>query len=138
MKRFFQNIGERMRQWMQGRYGQDELSNFLCVAALVVVLLSWIPALRFLYVFALALLIWSLFRCYSRNISKRQQERAAYMRMRGKVTGFFSLQKRRWTDRKDYRYLRCRQCGALLRVPRGKGTVRVTCPKCHSQTVTKT
>ncbi len=138
MKGFFQKIGDGLRRFMQGRYGQDELCNFLCIAALVLVLLSWIPPLRFLYVISLALLVWSLFRCYSRNISARQAERAGYMRLRGKCTGFFALQKRKWTDRKEYKYFRCKKCGAVLRVPKGKGEIKVTCPKCHSETVTKT
>ena len=41
--------------------------------------------------------------------SKHRAERAAYLRMRGKVTGFFALQKRKWTDRKEYKCFRCKQ-----------------------------
>ena len=115
MKGFFQKIGEGLRRFAQGRYGQDELSFFLDIAALVLVLLTWVPGLAFMVIPAMALLIWALFRCYSRNVPARQAERAAYLR-----------------------YFRCKQCGAVLRVPKGKGEVKVTCPKCHSQTTTKT
>lgn len=138
MKNFFQSIGGRLRAWMQGRYGQDELSWAITIAALVLVVLSWISVLQFLYIIAFALLVWSLVRCYSRNITRRQAERAAYLRLKNRVTSFFSLQKRKWKDRKTYRYFRCKQCGASLRVPVGKGTIKVTCPKCRSETIKKT
>lgn len=138
MKGFFQKIGEGLRRFAQGRYGQDELSFFLNILALALVVLAWVPGMSFTVVPAMALLIWALFRCYSRNIPARQAEREAYLRLRGKFTGFFVLQKQKWIDRKEFRYFRCKQCGAVLRVPKGKGKVKVTCPKCHSQTTTKT
>lgn len=138
MKGFFQKMGDGLRRLMQGRYGQDELNFFLDGAALVLIVLSWVPYLGILLLPATALLFWALFRCYSKNLPARQAERAAYLRLRGKFTGFFALQKRKWTDRKQFRYFRCKQCGAVLRVPKGKGEVKVTCPKCHSQTTTKT
>ena len=138
MKGFFQKIGEGLRRFAQGRYGQDEMGFFLNILALILVMLTWVPGMSFMVIPAMALLIWALFRCYSRNIPARQAERAAYLRLRGKFTGFFALQKRKWTDRKQFRYFRCKQCGAVFRVPKGKGEVKVTCPKCHSQTTTKT
>ena len=32
---------------------------------------------------------------------------------------------------------KCKKCGAVLSVPRGKGTLRVVCPKCKTETTKK-
>ena len=79
---------------------------------------QWMSVLSFL---AYIPLIWSIFRMYSRNIEARRRENAAFLR-------FFS----RLTD-KQYRYFRCPNCHARLRLPRGVGEVTVNCGQCkHS------
>jgi len=35
-----------------------------------------------------------------------------------------------WAEMKQYKYLICPQCTQRLRVPRGKGKIRVTCTNC--------
>lgn len=138
MKKMFQNLGEKTRQWMVGRYGYDELSKAVSVVALVGLILSCVPDLQFLYIPAIVLWIWSLFRCYSRNLEKRRMERAAYLKFVGRIKGWFALKKRARKERKTHRYFRCKECGTVLRVPRGKGKIRITCSKCRSEIVKKT
>ena len=133
MKGFFQNLGNRMRLWMQGRYGQDELNQVLLWSALGLALLGSILKAELFSVLAMPPLIWSLIRCYSRNIHRRREERAAWLRFWGKIRDFFALQKRRWTDRKTYKYFRCKNCGAVMRVPKGKGKLRITCRQCRQE-----
>ena len=43
-----------------------------------------------------------------------------------------------WLDRKTHRYFRCPQCRATVRVPKGKGQIRITCPHCKHQFIKKT
>ena len=133
MKGFFQNLGNKMRLWMQGRYGQDELNQVLLWSALGLTLLGSILKVELFSVLAMPLLIWSLIRCYSRNIHRRREERAAWLRFWRKIRDFFALQKRRWTDRKTYKYFRCKNCGAVMRVPKGKGKLRITCRQCRRE-----
>ena len=73
----------------------------------------------------------------SRNFAARQRELAAYFRMESKVKAFWN--KLRYgsrnvvnlnAERKKYKYLICPQCRQKLRVPKGKGNIRVTCAKC--------
>ena len=51
--------------------------------------------------------------------------------------GLLDRWKRQWHEYRTYRYLICPQCSQRLRVPRGKGKIRVTCTKCRNQFVAK-
>ena len=126
----FRKIGDGLRRFMAGRYGSDRLNQCLLGAAFVLLLISAIGGRQVQWMSMLSLLayvplIWSMFRMYSRNIEARRRENAAFLR-------FFS----RLTD-KQYRYFRCPQCGQQLRVPRGRGKISITCPKCHNQFIKK-
>ncbi len=130
MKRWLEKIKVHLSQWMQGRYGADELSRFLMLVALALFVLSCFRAMRWCYPFALILMLASVLRCYSRNLEKRARERAAYLQAAERIRGKRNLQKKRWDDRKVYRYYTCSQCHAALRVPKGTGKIQITCPKC--------
>ena len=138
IKRWLLRMGARFSRFMYGRYGTDELNRFLTIASLVLVLLACVPALRLLYFLAFALLVWSYVRCFSRKITRRQKENAVYLRFRRVIKAFFTLQKNKRRDRKTHRYIKCRACKAILRVPKGKGHIDVTCPKCKAITETRT
>ena len=137
MKAWFQSIGSKIRIWMQGRYGMDELSRASTWIALALIILSSLTGLNILNTLAVVLMIWSIFRTYSKNIYKRREERDNWLRMTGSAKSWFSLQKRKWKDRKDYRYFCCKQCKSVMRVPKGKGTVIIRCRKCHSEITKK-
>ena len=138
MRNFFARTAARLRQFMYGRYGSDELTLFLMGCALFLLLLSGFRALWFLYFFGAGLLLYATFRSFSRNIPARRRERERYLGLIAKPRGFFKLQKNKFRDRKTHKYFRCAHCRAVLRVPRGKGTLDVTCPRCHKITVKKT
>ncbi len=135
MKQFFRNLGYKFQAFMQGRYGMDELSYFLSIAGLVLVLLSGLfRPLSFLYFLALAMLVWSWYRSFSRNIYKRQQERGKYLEIRERCRKRVTLRKNMWRDRKTHRYYKCPNCGAYVRIPKpGKGkNIMITCHRCHN------
>jgi flagellar biosynthesis component FlhA len=132
MRNWFSNIGYKIRQFMYGRYGYDELSRFLAIAGLVLLFLSYIPYLRLFYLVSLALLIWSWIRALSKNIYKRQMERQKYLAVRYRIKQKFQLYKNIWRDRKTHKYYKCPHCKAVVRISKpGKGrTITVDCPKC--------
>ena len=120
---------------MIGRNGQDQLNIFLLFAALVSMLLGAVVGKgvgSFLNGLALALLIFSWFRMLSKNLSRRRAENAQYLRRRYQVTGWFRKQKTRWDQRRDYRFFTCPSCHTTLRVPKGRGKIRIVCRKCGS------
>ncbi|MBR0025539.1 MAG: hypothetical protein IJP37_00130 [Clostridia bacterium] len=138
MRNWFRNIGARMQQWMCGRYGTDELSRALSIAGLVLLVLSFIPHLYFFYAPALVLVIWSTVRSFSKKIDRREAEREAYLRFVGKIKSFFRVKKKAWQERKTHRHFRCKQCKTMLRVPKGRGTIKIRCPKCGMEIIKKT
>jgi len=138
---------ERLRKFMEGRYGADELNRFLTVCGWVLLLIGFVLsgidskvaliAGSVLVTLSWALLIYSLFRTFSKRTQERASENYKYFVCKNKVLGWFRRGKARWQDRKTHRYFRCPQCKATVRVPRGKGKIRITCPKCRHQFVKK-
>ncbi len=138
---------DRLRRFMEGRYGADELNRFLTVCGWVLLLLGFVLsgiggrgaliAGSVLVTLSWAFLVLSLFRTLSKKTSQRASENYKYFVCKNRVLGWFRSLKRRWQDRKLYRYFRCPQCRATVRVPKGKGKIRITCPKCRHQFIKK-
>ena len=133
-----------MRAWFQrfmsGRYGGDAFSNFLSLAALVVVVLGlFVPGLfgMLLGWLGWAALIYSYYRIFSRNIPRRAAENRWFLAQRYAVQQRFASARTRFAQRKVYRYFRCPRCRHQLRVPRGRGRISITCPKCGTSFIKK-
>ena len=139
---------ERLRKFMIGRYGADGLNRFLTVCGWVLLLSgfilsgiqrSWTMTLGSILVgLSWALLIWSIFRTLSRNTRKRASENYRYYMYKNRVLNRWKGLKKRWQERKTHRYFRCPRCHATVRVPKGKGKIRITCPHCKNQFIKKT
>ena len=84
----------------------------------------------FLYLLALALLGLIYFRMLSRNVYKRQEENANICAPQYKAARRLRPVKERWKQRKDYKFFTCPSCKAVMRVPRGRGKIRIVCHKC--------
>ena len=133
-----------MRNWLQrvmtGRYGVDEYNRFLNTVAMVSLVLSIlfnnILGMIF-WLLAIVSLVWSYFRMFSRNTYKRRAENSAYLTARYALTRKFSGLKQRLQQKKYYRFYKCPKCGITTRVPKGKGKIRITCPKCGESFVRK-
>ena len=135
----------KLRQWMYGRYGNDELSLFMWIVSLVLLVASSIvTALAKTEVLGyvalglrglgLVLLILMLLRMFSRNISRRQAENYKFLNFGRKFKKLF----RRRPDAKTHRYFKCPGCGQTVRVPRNKGKISITCPRCATKFIKKT
>ena len=138
MRRWLEKLNYTLGRWMYGRYGHDALSRFLVIASLVLAFLSCFPYLGVLYLLAFILIVFSLFRTFSKNHEKRRRELAAYTRISSKVSGWFSRRKRQWKERKTHRYFKCKTCKTVMRVPKGRGKIKISCPKCRAETIKKT
>ena len=121
---------ERFYRFMAGRYGTDQLNRFLSIAAMAAVVLNLFLRSPLLWIVSVALLVAVYVRTFSRNLQRRRAENEKYLGMKKRVTDWFGTLRDRWKMRKDYVFFRCPSCHAMLRVPRGKGRLRVTCRKC--------
>lgn len=125
---------EKIYRFMMGRYGIDELYNFLMVLDLILLVINvfvetiWLSFLIFLVV------LYSLFRVFSRNIPSRQKENRRYLSIKSKITSFFgSINKtKKQSEKKTHVFRICPTCKAKLRLPRKKGAHRVRCPRCNA------
>ena len=129
-RRFSQNMAMGLRRFMEGRYGTDRLNTAILTAGLVVCLISMfirIPAVNLvLTAVSYALMIWAIIRTLSRNTYKRYQENRKFLQI------FDRLKDR------EHRYFDCPKCRQMVRVPRGKGKIAITCPRCREKFVRKT
>ena len=134
MKSFFQRLKYSLSRWMYGRYGNDELTWVLLITGTVLLFLGYIPRIGWIfYILALTTIFFSTFRGFSRNIPKRRRELERYLRIKNKPKNAIQLHKNKRRDKKTHVYFKCPKCKAVLRVPKGKGDIIVTCPRCNER-----
>ncbi len=159
MGNFFNRLGQRFRQFMIGRYGSDNLSRFMIGLAFFFMLINLFLRNRtwVLSVLVWALLILVYLRMFSRNIQARYNENTRYLMLKEKVMNFFRGRRNSGSSQKNYggfgnpyrdyaeaaqkprnymrsdkehRIFRCPKCNQRVRVPRGRGMIEITCPRC--------
>lgn len=136
MRNWLERMGRTIEGWMIGRYGLDELNQFLMYTSLLLLMIAmFFPDFT---VIAMLPFCLALYRCYSKNGKKRRQEREQYLRFTAKPKRWMRLQKRKLRERKTHKYFTCKECGGVFRVPKGKGKIEVTCPQCHTRSIRKT
>ena len=138
MKDFLYKIRTKITRWMYGRNGQDEFSDACYMAGVVLLVVGMIFRSVWIYLPALVICGYSIFRTTSKNLIRRQGENVWFLQKTDKVKKFFDLQKRRWRDRKKSCYYRCKGCRQMIRVPKGHGKIEITCPKCGNKFIRKT
>lgn len=146
---------EKLQRFMMGRYGVDAFSKFLLGTAMVLWILDIFVNSRVLYSWALLLLVYSYYRMFSRNTSQRYQENLKFLAIKQKFMSkwkaFFKrkgvgqvgpknnaqagakFNKASWEQRKTHHIYKCPTCKQKIRIPRGKGRICITCPKCKTE-----
>ena len=133
---FFRSLLYRLRVWltrfMTGRHGVDELCVFTLMTGILISFIGSLFGFFLPILIGYAAEIYTLFRIFSKNLPKRQEENRKYLKwsanVRFQIKAFFTRQKMR----KEYKYFRCPGCKSLMRLHRGRGEVEMDCPKCHT------
>ena len=129
----WQKFKDGVRNFMIGRNGTDQLSMAMLIAGIVLSLLTAITKLGIFNLLGLIVLILTIFRMFSRNLEKRRAENQKFVNFRANFGTNAKQLMNRLKNMKKYKYFKCPQCGARLRLPRKVGEVTVTCGKCKNQ-----
>ena len=119
-----------LQRFMQGRYGTDKLNTMILIVGLVLCVVSmfmpagWPVLLMTLLSYGCCATV--IFRSFSRNTYKRYRENRKYLQLLQKIKD------------KDHKYFSCPRCRQPVRVPKGKGKISITCPKCGEKFIKKT
>ena len=121
----------KLQKFMAGRYGVDDLSRFCGYVTIALLLLGMLYS--GFYFLGIILLVYQYFRVFSRDVLKREGENYVFLQYKRRVTAWLAYHKSRITQRKTHHFFKCPSCSQRLRVPKGKGKIAVTCPKCHTR-----
>jgi len=123
---------------MIGRYGPDHLGIAMVILSLLLSLLNGITHFTPLMYVSYIIIILAFFRILSRNISRRRAENDKFIRYWWPVRTKISRAWANIKNRKTHKFLKCPGCNNTLRVPKGKGKIQITCPKCGERFIKKT
>lgn len=134
--KFLNELRRKFLLFMRGRYGQDELNTVILILYLIVIVLTYLIGNRRidsgLNLFALGLMIILLYRTFSKNIFQRSKENELYLKYKHKLLNQQQFKK------SEPKIFTCPNCSQKVRVPRGRGKIEITCPKCSHKFTKRT
>ena len=130
-------IMQKLREFMYGRYGTDQLSLALIGGGFAFYILYVFTRSRLLYLVSLILYGIAAFRTLSKNHTKRRIENQKFMNLWYKLKNKWVGIRADFEERKTYKHFKCPACGQKIRIPRGRGKVEITCPKCSKKFIKK-
>ena len=122
-----------LQRFFHGRNGSDQLNFALMIAGVALSFLSRVMFQNLFQTLAWVALGLCLFRMVSRNIDKRRQENAQFLALVSRLRPQSPSTSWRRGPKKDganFCYLKCPNCSQSMRVPKGKGNIKITCSNC--------
>lgn len=140
---------EKLKQFIGGCYGGDRLNTVISVTALASFIVGALVGISdslpcviissFLHLIAAAALGFSVFRMLSHDLTARKAENDWYAEhIIAPLKRSKNEAATRSRQRKTHKFFKCPKCRQTVRVPRGKGKIRITCPKCGEVFVKET
>ena len=122
---------DKLMKFLEGRYGVDVLGRDLLVLSIGIMIFNLFIRSQFLGLVPSIISFYVVFRTLSKNYSKRYNENRIYALFKQRV-------KTNPLDRKKFRYFTCKKCKQKVRVPKGRGKITITCPRCNHKFDKKT
>ena len=128
---------EKLIRFMYGRYGIDSLGKLLIAAALILMLIAGWTNSSVLSILSWFCIIYAYFRMVSGGGGGGSSENQWYLSKTAKIRNFFSRQKYMMQQRKTHHIYKCPTCHQKIRVPKGRGKIEISCPKCQTKFIKK-
>ena len=131
----------RFKNFFHGIYGIDGLScGLLFLSLLINLITTLIPVegIQMLNPVSLLPLLLCLLRFFSHNHRKRQRENERFMRIMRPLFEYFDQKSEEREQAQIFRFFKCPACSQKILVPRGKGKIEITCPKCRTSFIKRT
>lgn len=132
---------EKIRKFMYGRYGPDDLYYFLIKLYIFLLIIDLFITSNILNILELLLVFIIFYRFFSKKIYKRNNENKVFLNLKShtlkplkKVKKNLNNIKRNIKD-EEYIYKKCHNCNTTLRLPlpTNYGVKHVKCPKCNKK-----
>ena len=123
---------EKLMRFMQGRYGIDQLNSFLMIVCVICFIVNMFIGSIVLTFIAYGTWLFVIFRMFSKNIYARNRENDKYLNFFSPLSRWLKLKLMSKQDPSN-KYFSCPKCKQMVRVPKGHGTVVVTCPNCQNK-----
>ena len=123
---------DKFYQFMQGRYGSDQLNSFLMIVCVICFIVNMFIGSIILTFIAYGTWLFVIFRMFSKNIYARNRENDKYLNFFSPLSRWLKLKLMSKQDPSN-KYFSCPKCKQMVRVPKGHGTVVVTCPNCQNK-----
>lgn len=121
---------EKIDRFMQGRYGTDKLNQFIFYMEWVFLILSLFTKNRIFTVLFYLDIVLYLYRSLSKNYVKRSIENQKFVHVQALFVHHIQAFSKSIKD-KEYKYFVCPKCVQMIRIPKKRGKVKVTCPSCR-------
>lgn len=125
----------KLQRFMIGRYGPDELYNFLLKLYILLFIIDLFINSNIITILELIIVLVMFYRFFSKNIYTRQKENKTYLKLKNKVLKPFTNIKRNFKDRDYHIYKKCKKCKSTLKLPlpSKRGIQHAKCPKCKNK-----
>jgi ribosomal protein L37AE/L43A len=128
---------KKIREFFMNRYGMDSLNRALMVLYIIFLIISLITRHDVFMYISLGIVVYQVYRALSRNFTARTKENQVFIKFWNPIKRKYYSIKKKITD-KTHRYFKCPKCKTEIRVPKNKGKIRITCPKCSEQFIKNT
>ena len=122
----------KLYYFMQGRRGWDQFGQALGILAIALIFINLFLRIRTLSILIDIVIIYQIYRMFSKNIPAREKENQWYLSKRYRQARPKQQKKQQKAD-PVYRYFLCPSCGLKMRAPVGKGRIKVKCNKCGKE-----
>lgn len=129
------------KDFLRGIYGFDGLScGLVFLGILINLVTAFAPyeAMQKWNIISFIPLLICIFRFFSHNHEKRTRENMRFIQMMHTLFDYFDKRGQKKEQSRIFKFFKCNACGQKIRVPRGKGKIEITCPKCGNKFIKKT